>query len=115
MATEFVPDPIGLEVHLQTDPELAAELLALAERGATYARSIAPVGDREHVLASGYVDKPGDYRDGITASVVQGRRRMVGRVSATDYKAHRIEYGTAKMPKNPVIRRTAEHLEYGGG
>ncbi len=105
MAAQFLPDPLGLEVWLQTDPELHAHLLHEAEQVAERARAIAPVGDKEHTLKGGYVDKPGDYRDSIEASVVQGGKRMKGRVTAHDYKAHWIEYGTKHQPAQHVLHR----------
>jgi hypothetical protein len=110
MAAEFELNPIAIEVYLMTNPELEAELLRLAKEGEAYGRSIAPVGDKEHKLKSGYIDKPGDYRDSIEGMVVQGHRRMKGRVRATDYKAHWIEYGTQKMTKRAVLRQVADHL-----
>lgn len=85
-------------------------LLAQAKRGAAYAQSIAPVGDRAHTLPSGYVDEPGDYRDSISGEVVFEKGAWRGRVIARDYKAHWIEYGTRKMPKQAVMRRAAAHL-----
>lgn len=85
-------------------------LLLEAKRGEAYARSIAPVGDAPHVLKSGYRDEPGDYRDSIMGSVLFIRGAWRGRVSAGDYKAHWIEYGTKHMPKQAVMRRTANHL-----
>lgn len=110
MPARFELNPIGVEVYLQTDPELEAHLLELAKRGADYGKSIAPVGPKEHTLKSGYVDKPGDYRDSIEGMVVQGHRRMKGRVRATDYKAHWIEYGTKKWAKHGVLRKVADFL-----
>lgn len=110
MPARFELDPIGVEVYLMTNPELAAHLLAVAEEGVNYGKSIAPVGPHEHRLKSGYTDKPGDYRDAFEASVVQGHRRMKGRVRNTDYKRFWIEYGTKKMPKQGIMRKVADHL-----
>jgi hypothetical protein len=107
----FAIDQVAMEVYLQTNPELRAVLLAEAERGKEYARSIAPVGTKSHVLKSGYVDNPGDYRDSIEATVVQGHRRQIGRVSTTDYKRFWVEYGAKHMPKHAVLRKTLDHLK----
>jgi hypothetical protein len=107
----FAIDQIAMEVFLQASPELHAVLLAEAERGKEFARSIAPVGTASHILKSGYVDNPGDYRDSIEATVVQGHRRQIGRVSTSDYKRFWIEYGAKHMPKYAVLRKTLDHLK----
>ena len=96
-----------------TSPVLKARMLAMAKRGEEYAKSIAPVGEKEHTLKSGYVDHPGDYRDSIEGEVVLKNGRWIGRVIARDFKAHWIEYGTKKMPKQAVMRRTQAYLEQG--
>jgi hypothetical protein len=85
-------------------------LLVEAKRGEAYAKSIAPVGDRVHTLKSGYRDEPGDYRDSIMGSVLFIHGAWRGRVSAGNFKAHWIEYGTKHMPKQSIMRRTAGHL-----
>jgi anti-sigma factor RsiW len=105
MAAQFIPDPLGMEVYLQTDPELHAHLLEEANKVAERAKAAAPVGAKEHTLKGGYVDKPGDYRDSIEPSVVQGHRRMKGRVTAHDYKAHWIEYGSKHNTAQHVLHR----------
>jgi len=110
----FALDQVAMEVYLQTDLELRARLLEEAERGVVFAKSIAPVGKKEHKLKSGYVEKPGDYRDSIHATVTQGHRRQVAHVETTDYKRFWIEYGAKHMPKYAVLRRTKDHLESGG-
>lgn len=96
-----------------TNAELRAALLIEAERGVKYAQSIAPVGEKEHRLKGGHIDRPGDYRDSIKGHVVIDRHRQKGRIEVTDYKARWIEYGTAKMPKKSVLRRTADYLGIG--
>lgn len=111
----FLPDQVALEVYLQTDPTLRAALLAEAERGVLFAKSIAPVGKKEHKLKSGYVEQPGDYRDSIHATVTQGHRRQVAHVEATDYKRFWVEYGAKHMPKYAVLRKTKDHLESSSG
>lgn len=99
------------ERFLATSPVLKARMLELAKEGEEYAKSIAPVGDRKHTTKSGYVDHPGDYKDSIEGMVVMKNGRWIGRVIARDWKAHWIEYGTAKMPKLAVMRRTQSWLE----
>jgi hypothetical protein len=99
------------ERFLETSPEAKAAALALASRGAEYARSIAPVGEKDHRLKSGYVDHAGDYRDSIEGEVVFKNGRWRGRVVARDFKAHWIEYGTKKWPKLAIMRRTRDYLD----
>ena len=85
----------------------------LAKKGENYAKSIAPVNTnpgRPHTLKSGYVDRPGDYRNSIRGDVIFKDGAWRGRVGAYDWKAHMIEYGTKKMPKFSTIRRTAGYL-----
>lgn len=94
---------------------IKAGLLAEAKRGESYGKSIAPVSKRPHTLPSGYVNNPGDYRKSIEGTVVFEKGRWIGRVGAQDWKAHWIEYGTVKMPKQAIMRRTAAHLRGTGG
>jgi hypothetical protein len=102
------------EQFLATSTVLKARMLELAKKGEEHAKSIAPVGEHAHTLKSGYRDEPGDYKDSIEGMVVMKNGRWVGRVIARDYKAHWIEYGTKKMPKQAVMRRTEEWLKGGG-
>lgn len=88
-------------------------LLAEAKRGEAYAKTIAPVNKtgKPHQVSAGHIDEPGDYRDSIEGTVLFVRGEWVGRVVAKDWKAHMIEYGTAKMPKFATMRRTAGYLK----
>jgi len=112
MGAQYVPDPLGLELYFQTNPELAAELLRKAEDIAHKAKEIAEAefhNSRVHTLKGGHINEPGDYANSIEGSVVHGRNAaMRGRVTAHDFKAHWIEYGTKKWPKHAVLRKAAD-------
>jgi hypothetical protein len=103
------------KLALQAGPasvEVREALLAEAKRGEAYAKTIAPVNvtGKPHTLKGGYVDRPGDYRDSIEGTTLFVRGAWRGRVTARDYKSPWIEYGTAKMPKFAIMRRTAGYL-----
>jgi hypothetical protein len=99
------------EKFLATSPEAKAHALALAKAGEKYAKGIAPVGEKDHRLKSGYVDHAGDYRDSIEGDVVFKGGRWRGRVTARDFKAHWIEYGTKRWPKLAIMRRTRDYID----
>ena len=101
------------KAELATSAESKERVEAAAKQGAEYARSIAPVGDREHRVGN-TVDEPGDYQRSIEGTAVFEDGAWKGRVIARDYKAHWIEYGTEKMPKQAVLRRTRSHVEGDG-
>jgi len=69
---------------------------------------------RVHTLRSGYVERPGDYSASIKVKFIEGNavRPMKARVTAHDYKAHWIEYGSVHMPE---FAPRAATLEYFGG
>lgn len=93
--------------------EAREECERLAKKGEQYAKTIAPVNThpgRPHVLKSGYVDRPGDYRNSIRGDTIFKNGAWRGRVGAYDWKAHLLEYGTVKMPKAATMRRTAGYL-----
>ena len=100
----------------QASSPIAREIvLEKAKKGAEIARSIAPIGPHSHRLKSGYTDGPGDYRKSIEGSVVFEDGKFKGRVTARDYKARWIEFGTKRMPKQSVMRRSRAQLEGLGG
>jgi len=68
---------------------------------------------RVHTLRSGYVERPGDYADSIRIKYMNHGRFMKARVTAHDYKAHWIEYGSSRMPE--FAPRAAMLSYYGGG
>jgi hypothetical protein len=83
-------------------------LLARAESVVQEARAIAPVGDPTDPRYSSGQFHPGQYRDGIKASVVQLGDGFVGRVNAWDYKSNWIEFGTVNLPARHILTRAAE-------
>lgn len=94
-------------------PQARERCEQLAKKGEKYAKSIAPVNrrpGRPHRLKSGYVDEPGDYQKSIRGDTVFKDGAWRGRVGAYDYKSHWIEYGTKRMAKRPIMRRTAGYL-----
>lgn len=97
---------IGL--FLRTSPELRAYLEDLGHKGVEYARSIAPVGTRTTKHTT-----PGQYRDSIQFEVKTTKTRMYVRIFTQDYTAWWIEYGSKKVPKYAVMRRTLDYLRSG--
>lgn len=95
-------------IFLRTSPELRAHLEDLGHKGVEYARSIAPVGTR----ATKYTT-PGQYRDSIQFEVTTSKTRMYLRIFTQDYTAWWIEYGSKKVPKYAVLRRTVDYLATG--
>jgi hypothetical protein len=83
-------------------PWMQALVLAQAEKGAAFAKSIAPVDT-------------GHFKDSIEADVyirripkldTPGPGRAVGRVTANDPRADVIEHGTAKTPRHRTLGRS---------
>lgn len=70
---------------------------------------------REHTLRSGYVERPGDYSKSIKVKFIEGNGTQLfkARITAHDYKAHWIEYGSSRMP--PFAPRAATLSHFGGG
>lgn len=72
---------------------------------------------REHTLRSGYVERPGDYAKSIKVKFIEGGieagHLFKARVTAHDYKAHWIEYGSKHMPEFAPRAATLSH--FGGG
>lgn len=69
---------------------------------------------REHTLRSGYVERPGDYSASIKVKFIEasGGHLFKARITAHDYKAHWIEYGSAHMPE--FAPRAATLAHFGG-
>lgn len=101
-------DYAAIGLFLRTSPELRSYLEDLGHKGVAYARSIAPVGTR----ATKYT-KPGQYRDSIQFQVTASKTRMYLRIFTQDYTAWWIEYGSKKVPKYAVMRRTVDYLRTG--
>jgi hypothetical protein len=70
---------------------------------------------RQHTLRSGYVERPGDYAASIKVKFIEGSGTHLfkARVTAHDYKAHWIEYGSSHMPE--FAPRAATLAHFGGG
>lgn len=86
---------VALNKHIEEDESITEAKLAMAREAAAYARSIAPVDER-------------DYINGIQV----GHRGASGvGVEFTDWKSHIIEFGAeGNKPEFAVIARTAEHF-----
>lgn len=65
-----------------------------------------------HTLRSGYVERPGDYSNSIRIKYMKHGRFMKARITAHDFKAHWIEYGSSRMPE---FAPRAAMLSYFGG
>lgn len=97
---------VGL--FLRTNPELRKYLEDLGRKGVEYARSIAPVGSRITRHTS-----PGQYRDSLRYEVTAGKTRMTLRIVSDDFTAWWQEYGSKKVPRRAVLRRTLDYLATG--
>jgi hypothetical protein len=95
-------------VFLRTNPELRRYLEDLGRKGVDYARSIAPVGTRTTKNT-----RPGQYRDSLQYEVKSGKNRMTLRIFSDDYTAWWQEYGSKKVPRRSVLRRTLDYLATG--
>jgi hypothetical protein len=101
-------DHVSIGLWLRTSPELRAYLEDLGRKGVAYARSIAPVGDRTTKTTT-----PGQYRDSLQFEVTAGKSRMSLRIFTDDYTAWWQEYGSKKVPRRAVLRRTLDYLASG--
>ena len=91
--SDFIPQD-EIDAFIESDPDILAGKLELANEVADYARSIAP-------------EDSGEYKDGIKAR--RYGRNGVG-VVFSDPKSHLIEYGTVDTPAFAVRARTIEHF-----
>lgn len=105
---DFQLDYVQLGVWLRTSPELRSYLESMGHRGVEYARSIAPVGSR-----STKHTHPGQYRDSLQFEVKASKSRLFLRIYSTDFTAWWIEYGSIKVPKYAILRRTLDYLKTG--
>ncbi|MBF6060511.1 HK97 gp10 family phage protein [Nocardia terpenica] len=98
---------------LKNSSIIHARLEEAGKEAVEYWKSIAPVNTdpgEPHILKSGWVDNPGDYRDSIRYEIVRNPTRMKVRVMATDYKAHWLEFGTVKMEARHPMADTREEM-----
>lgn len=104
MAKPMNVDYHAMGIWLRTSPGLRATLEGLGKKGVGFAQGIAPVGHAPK-------DKhPGAYRDSLNYQIHQGKSRMSLRIGARDAKSHWVEFGSKKMPKYAVLRRTLDYL-----
>jgi hypothetical protein len=116
MARGFIPNP-NFAKELTGERAYKEGLAAAAEPAAEAARAIAPVGTVIHETKAGYVNNPGDYKKSIKI-VTDPRGIRYGRAAATrsgsgvyltasDWKAWWIEFGTVDTPVFAPLRRGA--------
>jgi hypothetical protein len=66
---------------------------------------------REHALRSGYMEKPGDYSKSIKVKFMKtADGAPMARITAHDFKAKWIEYGSAHMPTFAPRAATVSHF-----
>ena len=86
--------------------EIREEVKRVAEKGAEYARSIAPVGGTDDPFA-------GTFRDSIhVEEITKGRAGKLPAASivSDDPAAVPIEYGTARTPEHGTFGKTEDFL-----
>jgi hypothetical protein len=87
-------DRAAIEAFLAADAATWTALMKAGEEAVEYWKSEAPVGDKEHTLPGGYVERPGDYKNSIRHKMIhEGPKRFI-RVQAFDFKANWIENGS---------------------
>jgi hypothetical protein len=110
MPVDESADDIKQEIltAMREDPEIRkemrAEVLRVAQQGAAYARSIAPVGG-----ATGPDPFAGTFRDSIHAEeITTGRagKLPAARIISEDPAAVAIEYGTSRTPEHHTFADT---------
>lgn len=108
-----------IEAELASNLAIRAELMKRAEEVRTfwvdYWEAFDHPESRTHTLRSGYVENPGDYAASIKVKFIEavGGQLFKARITAHDYKAHWIEYGSRHMP--PFAPRAATLSYFGGG
>jgi hypothetical protein len=65
---------------------------------------------KEHTLKSGYREKPGDYSASIKIKYSKTAEGPKARITAHDYKAVWIEYGSSRMPEFAPRAATVSHF-----
>lgn len=91
---------------------LIAKAKEVQEMWVEYWESFDHPHSRVHTLRSGYVERPGDYSKSIRIKYMSHGRFMKARITAHDFKAHWIEYGSRHMPE---FAPRAAMLSYFGG
>jgi hypothetical protein len=66
---------------------------------------------REHTLRSGYVEHPGDYSNSIRIKYGKTKDgQPMATITAHDFKAHWVEYGSSRMPPFAPMAATRSHF-----
>lgn len=91
---------------------LMAKAQEVQEMWIEYWESFDHPHSKVHTLRSGYVERPGDYSNSIRIKFMDHGRFMKARVTAHDFKAHWIEYGSSRMPE---FAPRAAMISYFGG
>jgi hypothetical protein len=104
-----------VDVAMAQSPAVHAGLIARAEEvkkyWVEYWESFDHPYSREHTLKSGYVERPGDYSESVKVEYMKSKTGLPkARVSANDYKAFWIEYGSKHMPKFAPRQATLDHF-----
>jgi hypothetical protein len=115
---ELVDSAIGLvelDAAMADSAEVAAGVMERAEEArqfwVDYWEAFSHPRSREHTLKSGYVERPGDYSASIKikySKTADGQPKA--RITAHDYKAHWIEYGSSRMPEFAPMAATRDHF-----
>ncbi|MCV7422993.1 hypothetical protein H7K45_20785 [Mycobacterium yunnanensis] len=111
-------EAIGIEKIEQAIVNSPAVLAAVMERAAEarqfwvdYWEAFDHPYSRTHTLRSGYVENPGDYANSIRVKFMRTPEGApMARITAHDYKAHWIEYGSAHMPEFACRAATVAHF-----
>lgn len=95
-------DGISASVSTSRNAGFLASLAESDEMKGVIAKATEAVADR----ARGFAPvEEGDYRDGIETDMVDGPDGPVGRVNATDWKSHWIEWGSRNNAVHAPLRR----------
>lgn len=91
---------------LEGNAEFFEKRVEVADAVVEFARLAAPESIEAHVLKSGYVNKPGDYKRGLRTVVHNGKVYASG----TDWKSHWVEFGipSRKIEPKAPLRRGAQ-------
>lgn len=105
-----------IEAEIARSVEVKLELMKRAEEvrqfWVDYWEAFDHPESREHTLKSGYVERPGDYAASIKVKFIEASPNHLfkARVTAHDYKAHWIEYGSSRMPEFAPRAATLSHF-----
>jgi len=116
--TDLIESAIGLDAideALAESVEVAEAVRKRAEEArdfwVDYWESFDHPYSREHTLRSGYVERPGDYSASIKIKFLKtAEGAPMARVTAHDYKAKWIEYGSSRMPEFAPRAATVAHF-----